>query len=179
MSDSEWQRAEKELSEVMHIEDNASRTGDFNRSLSLWAEDAWIFPSSEPDFIIGVKSVQEWIRTNALVPDYERKLLRSEVSPTLALQVFSYSGTNTASDRRSTKFEGVMTRVLKRDKDGWRIIHAVWKDTAVEGPKGDLITDLESLPDGAVSMGCGSQVGAYQSSFVTSPRDPQKPKRSR
>ncbi|MGE0658284.1 MAG: hypothetical protein AB7F36_01785 [Reyranellaceae bacterium] len=172
-------RARRELDALMAAEDLASRSGDFSESLAAWSDDAWILPSMERKFIKGGGPVRKWIRTNALVPKYKRKLLRSEVTPTLAFQVFSYSGTNTASDGRSMKFEGFMTRVLMRVKSGWRIMHAVWRDVSVTGPDGDLITDLEPLPEGALSMGCGSQVGAYQTAFVTAPRNPQKPKRSR
>lgn len=171
--------AKKELDALMAAEDQASRSQDFTESLAGWSDDAWIMPSTATKFIKGGGPVRKWIRTNALVPKYKRKLLRSEVTPTLAYQVFSYNGTNTASDGRSMKFKGVMTRVLMRSKSGWKIVHAVWKDLSVTGPEGKLITDLESLPEGALSMGCGSQVGAYQTGFVTAPRNPQKPKRPR
>ena len=54
---------------------------------------------------------------------------------------------------------------------------AATKKSAKKG--GKLIQDLQSRREGALSRGCGSQVGAMISGISTAPvrKDPQKPRK--
>src|ERR1044071_2728114 len=108
-------KAKGELDALMAIEAEAHRSKDFTKSLAAWALDSWILPSSSDKFIKGAALVRRWIKQNAQIPDYKRQLLRTEITPTLAFQVFSYSGTNTNAQGNTCRFKGTMTRVLRRE----------------------------------------------------------------
>jgi uncharacterized protein (TIGR02246 family) len=116
----------------------AAESGDLEKILSYWSDDASVFPPGSPA-LVGKAAIRAYVAQSLQMPGFRISWKTNEVSVAAGGDLAYGIGTNRVSfdgpDGKRVTVEGKAVTVWRKDASGaWKCVVDIWNDVSAPSP---------------------------------------------
>ena len=108
-----------------------AESGDLERILSYWSDDAVVFPPGIPS-LVGKEAIRGYVAQSLQTPGFRISWKTSDVTVAASGDLAYGVGTNrvsfTGPDGKAVTIEGKAVTVWRKDAAGWKCVVDIWND---------------------------------------------------
>jgi ketosteroid isomerase-like protein len=109
----------------------AAESGDLERILAYWSDDATVLPPGSPA-LVGKAAIREYVARSLQMPGFRISWKTNDVEVAASGDLAYGVGTNRASfdgpDGKPVVVEGKAVTVWRKDAAGWKCVVDIWND---------------------------------------------------
>ena len=125
-------RADDDRTEILRLDAEWSKiaaSGDLERILSFWADDATVLPPGSPP-LVGKRAIREYIEASLRTPGFSISWNTTEVVVSESGDLAYGVGVNRVSfsgpDGKPVVIEGNAVTAWRKDPAGWKCVIDIW-----------------------------------------------------
>src|SRR5262245_43698388 len=122
----------KASAEILRLDAEWSRvagSGDLERTLSYWSDDATLLPPGSPP-LVGKDAIRAYVAESLRMPGFHISWKTTDVTVAASGDLAYGTGTNrvsfTGPDGKPVTIEGNAVTVWRKDPAGWKCIGDIW-----------------------------------------------------